>query len=115
MIDCRWGGGGFRSSAKKSKLKAEEEHFDEYSNEEFDEYSNESEYSDEEESQEKKGGGGMKMGLRLKKGQKLSHKQLDILESASKKTERTSKNPLCKKKASTQRSRSHTEQKSIID
>ena len=75
-----------------------------------------SDYSDEEESQEKKvqGGGGVKMGLRLKKGQKLSHKQLDLLESASKKRE-TSKNPLCKKKASTQRSRSHTEQKSIID
>ena len=102
------GGGGFRSSAKKSKLKAEEEHFDEYSNEEFDEYSNESEYSDEEESQEKKGGGGVKMGLRVKKGQKVSHKQLDLLESASKKW-LTSKNPLCKKKANIFRCLSHSE------
>ena len=75
-----------------------------------------SDYSDEEESQEKKvqGGGGVKMGLRLKKGQKLSHKQLDLLESASKKRE-TSKNPLCKKKANIFRSLSHSEQKSIID
>ena len=102
------GGGGFRSSAKKSKLKAEEEHFDEYSNEEFDEYSNESEYSDEEESQEKKGGGGVKMGLRVIKGQKVSHKQLDLLESASKKW-LTSKNPLCKKKANIFRCLSHSE------
>ena len=74
-----------------------------------------SDYSDEEESQEKKvqGGGGVKMGLPLKKGQKLSHKQLHILESASKKTEKTSKNPLCKKKANIFRSLSHSEQKSI--
>ena len=74
-----------------------------------------SDYSDEEESQEKEvqGGGGVKMGLPLKKGQKLSHKQLHILESASKKTEKTSKNPLCKKKANIFRSLSHSEQKSI--
>ena len=69
-----------------------------------------SDYSDEEESQEKKvqGGGGVKMGLRVKKGQKVSHKQLDLLESASKKW-LTSKNPLCKKKANIFRCLSHSE------
>ena len=107
-----------RLRPRKAKPKIEEEtteSFENYSEESESEYDSESDYSDEEESQEKKGDGGVEMGLRLKKGQKLSHKQLDILESASKKTERTSKNPLCKKKASIQRSRSHTEQKSIID
>ena len=47
------------------------------------------------------GGGGM--GMRLKKGQKLSQKQLNMLESASQVRE-TSTNPLCKEKTNVFRS-----------
>merc|ERR1711974_168335 len=53
--------------------------------------------------QDKHPGGGGK-GLRVKKGQKLSHKQLNMLESASK-VRRTSTNPLCKEKPNLFRSR----------
>jgi len=48
------------------------------------------------------GGGGM--GMRLKKGQKLSQKQLNMLESASQ-VRKTSTNPLCKEKTNVFRSR----------
>ena len=41
--------------------------------------------------------GGSNMGLRVKKGQKLSQKQLNMLESASQ-VRKTSTNPLCKEK-----------------
>ena len=47
--------------------------------------------------QDKQPGGGEGMGLRVKKGQKLNHKQLNMLESASE-LRKTSTNPLCKEK-----------------
>ena len=64
------------------------------------ESSEESDYSDEEENEEsaeKKKGEAGKMGFRIKEGQKLNHKQLDMLESAlvSKRREKST-NPLCK-------------------
>jgi len=48
--------------------------------------------------------GGSNMGLRVKKGQKLSQKQLNMLESASQ-VRKTSTNPLCKEKPNLFRSR----------
>ena len=64
------------------------------------ESSEESDYSDEEENEEsaeKKKGEAGKMGFRIKEGQKLNHKQLDMLESAlvSKRREKST-NPACK-------------------
>ena len=63
------------------------------------ESSEESDYSDEEENEEsaeKKKGEAGKMGFRIKEGQKLNHKQLDMLESAlvSKRREKST-NPAC--------------------
>jgi len=116
---------------RKAKLMQQNTGKETEESESFEEYSSEEEYSDEsqdtarkaipaqrspyakkkgenvfrrsETKQDKHPGGGGK-GLRVKKGQKLSHKQLNMLESASK-VRRTSTNPLCKEKPNLFRSR----------
>ena len=100
------------STAPPKKEKEEDsESFEEYSDEEYsDEEESESfeEYSEEEEKQDtakkeakkeaKKGDKG-EMVMRVKKDQKLSSKQLKMIESATE-VRATSTNPLCKEKAS---------------
>ena len=111
---------------QKNKGKETEE------SESFEAYSSEEEYSDEESQDtakkaipvqtspyarkwrsgtkpDKEGG----KGLKVKKGQKLSLKQLNILESASE-VRKTSTNPLCKEKPNLFRCLLHFEITSII-
>ena len=69
--------------------------------ESFEEYGSSEEYSDEYEDQDtaKKNAPSEQgeMGMRVKKGQKLTSKQLKMIESATKKREKST-NPLCKEK-----------------
>ena len=97
----------------KEETKSESESFEEYDSEEDESDESFGEYSSEEDENvspkkglNKKGPEGSKkggMGLSLKKGQKLNHKQLNIIESASQVRE-TSTNPLCKEKSNLFRS-----------
>ena len=101
-----------QNTSKPGREESESESFEDYNSEE-EEYSDE-EYQETEKKEFPKqskgffrrseakpdkdpGGGGM--GLQVKKGQKLSQKQLNMLESASQVRE-TSTNPLCKEKKS---------------
>ena len=91
------------STAPPKKEKEEDsESFEEYSDEEesesFEEYSEEEEKQDRAKKEAKKSGKG-EMVMRVKKGQKLSSKQLKMIESATE-VRATSTNPLCKEKAS---------------
>ena len=91
------------STALPKKEKEEDsESFEEYSDEEesesFEEYSEEEEQQDRAKKEAKKSGKG-EMVMRVKKDQKLSSKQLKMIESATQ-VRATSTNPLCKEKAS---------------
>ena len=85
---------------KKKKKRGRKKHRDYEENDSgtFEEYSYE--YSYEEKNEEKVVGGAGGLGLKVKKGQKLSQKQLQMLETAAEER-KTSTNPLCKEKKQT--------------
>ena len=78
---------------KKKKHHTKHRDYEKEGDDSFEEYDFE-EYSYEEKDEEKVGGGGG-LGLKVKKGQKMSQKQLQMLETAAEE-KKTSTNPLCK-------------------
>ena len=88
----------FEELQRREKKKKKHRDYEENYSGTFEEYSYE--YSYEEKNEEKVVGGAGGLGLKVKKGQKLSQKQLQMLETAAEER-KTSTNPLCKEKKQT--------------
>ena len=84
-----------REKKEKGKNKKQKEKGNFQENSKEDEYDSEEEYSYEEKDEKKNEGKGEGMGLKVKKGQKMTQKQLQMLDSAAEER-KISKNPLCK-------------------
>ena len=89
----------FEELQGREKKKKKHRDYEENYSGTFEEYSYEYSYEDKDEKKDVGGAAGG-LGLKVKKGQKLSQKQLEMLETAAEER-KTSTNPLCKEKKQT--------------